>query len=215
MLADEVDYVIGVDTHRDQHVLAVVVASSGGVLAQRVVRSKAHGYAKAMRFASDHAPGARIWAVEPGRPLRRRLRSLPEQPRRDGARGRSYCSWRAAAAGRAARGFAPALARATQRRRRAPHRDRPAPQRDRDRAGELARRATTATAGRAAAASAARAHGHPISSRSSSCCAHSHAASRRQPKRRASSSGRSSATSAHSCPTCSTRQASARSSRHN
>ena len=26
MLADEVDYVIGVDTHRDQHTLAVVVA---------------------------------------------------------------------------------------------------------------------------------------------------------------------------------------------
>ena len=28
MLADEVDYVIGVDTHRDQHTLAVVVAST-------------------------------------------------------------------------------------------------------------------------------------------------------------------------------------------
>ena len=31
MLADEVDYVIGVDTHRDQHTLAVVVASTGAV----------------------------------------------------------------------------------------------------------------------------------------------------------------------------------------
>jgi transposase len=64
MLADEVDYVIGVDTHRDQHVLAVVVASSGGVIAQRSVRSNARGYAEAMRFAGDHAPGARVWAVE-------------------------------------------------------------------------------------------------------------------------------------------------------
>ncbi len=26
MLADEVDYVLGVDTHRDEHVLAVVAA---------------------------------------------------------------------------------------------------------------------------------------------------------------------------------------------
>jgi len=26
MLADELDYVVGVDTHRDEHVLAVVVA---------------------------------------------------------------------------------------------------------------------------------------------------------------------------------------------
>ena len=64
MLADEVDYVVGVDTHRDQHVLAVVVASSGAVIAQRSVRSNARGYAEAMRFAGDHAPGARVWAVE-------------------------------------------------------------------------------------------------------------------------------------------------------
>ena len=64
MLADEVDYVVGVDTHRDQHVLAVVVASSGGVIAQRSVRSNARGYAEAVRFTGDHAPGARIWAVE-------------------------------------------------------------------------------------------------------------------------------------------------------
>jgi transposase len=64
MLADEVDYVVGVDTHRDQHVLAVVVASSGAVIAQRSVRSNARGYAEAMRFAGDHAPGGRIWAVE-------------------------------------------------------------------------------------------------------------------------------------------------------
>ncbi len=64
MLADEVDYVVGVDTHRDQHVLAVVVASSGAVIAQRSVRSNASGYTEAMRFAGDHAPGARVWAVE-------------------------------------------------------------------------------------------------------------------------------------------------------
>jgi hypothetical protein len=34
MLADGVDYVIGVDTHRDQHTLAVVVAPTGAVLSQ-------------------------------------------------------------------------------------------------------------------------------------------------------------------------------------
>ncbi len=33
MLADEVDYVIGVDTHRDEHVLAVVTAPAGAVVA--------------------------------------------------------------------------------------------------------------------------------------------------------------------------------------
>jgi hypothetical protein len=31
MLADELDYVIGVDTHRDEHVLAVVTAPAGAV----------------------------------------------------------------------------------------------------------------------------------------------------------------------------------------
>jgi len=64
MLADEVDYVIGVDTHRDQHTLAVVVAPTGAVLAQTVVRASARGYAAAVRFAERHAPGGRAWAVE-------------------------------------------------------------------------------------------------------------------------------------------------------
>jgi transposase len=92
MLADEVDYVIGVDTHRDQHVLAVVVASSGGVIAQRSVRSNAHGYAEAMRFAGDHAPGARVWAVEGaghyGAGLARYLSSRGETVREVGSTAR-------------------------------------------------------------------------------------------------------------------------------
>jgi transposase len=64
MLADEVDHVIGVDTHRDQHTLAVVAAPTGAVLAQTVVRAKARGYANALRFAAKHAVGTRAWAVE-------------------------------------------------------------------------------------------------------------------------------------------------------
>ncbi len=89
MLADELDYVVGVDTHRDRHTLAVVAAPSGGVLAQRSVRTNARGYAEAVRFADEHAPGARLWAVEGRRSLGRRSRSPPEQPRRDGDRERS------------------------------------------------------------------------------------------------------------------------------
>src|SRR5881398_549384 len=64
MLADEVEYVIGVDTHRDQHTLAVVNAPAGAVLAQAVVAASAHGYAEALRFAERHAGGVRVWAVE-------------------------------------------------------------------------------------------------------------------------------------------------------
>ena len=33
MLADELDYVLGVDTHRDEHVMAVVTAPAGAVVA--------------------------------------------------------------------------------------------------------------------------------------------------------------------------------------
>ena len=64
MLADERDYVVGVDTHRDQHVLAVVAAPSGAVIAQRSIGAEAGGDAEALRFAHRHAPGARVWAIE-------------------------------------------------------------------------------------------------------------------------------------------------------
>src|SRR3954462_2155716 len=64
MLADEVDYVIGVDTHRDQHTLSVVVAPTGAVVAQTVVRASGAGYARALRFAGSHAGGVRAWAIE-------------------------------------------------------------------------------------------------------------------------------------------------------
>jgi len=63
MLADELDYVIGVDTHRDQHTLAVVAAPTGAALAQRSVRTDACGYREALRFAGRYA-GARVWAIE-------------------------------------------------------------------------------------------------------------------------------------------------------
>jgi transposase len=64
MLADEVDYVIGVDTHRDQHTLAVVVAATGAVVAQSSIRTDRRGYEVALELAGGYAAGARIWAVE-------------------------------------------------------------------------------------------------------------------------------------------------------
>ena len=64
MLADEVDYVVGVDTHRDQHVLAVVASPTGVVVAQRSIAASGRGYATALRIAQDYATGERVWAVE-------------------------------------------------------------------------------------------------------------------------------------------------------
>jgi transposase len=64
MLADEVDHVIGVDTHRDQHTLAIVSAPAGAVVAETLVCATGRGYADALRFAERHALGVRVWAIE-------------------------------------------------------------------------------------------------------------------------------------------------------
>ena len=44
MVADELDYVVGVDTHLDEHVLAVIAAPSGAVVAQRSIQASGRGY---------------------------------------------------------------------------------------------------------------------------------------------------------------------------
>jgi transposase len=82
MLADRLDYVIGVDTHRDQHALAVVDAGTGAVLAQTVAAANTDGYGQAVRFADQHAGGGRVWAIEGaghyGAGLARHLKRLGE-----------------------------------------------------------------------------------------------------------------------------------------
>jgi transposase len=64
MLAEKVDYVVGVDTHRDQHTLAVIAAPTGVVVAQHSVDTSRRGYMEALGFAGRHTVGVRVWAVE-------------------------------------------------------------------------------------------------------------------------------------------------------
>ena len=64
MLADQLDYVVGVDTHRDEHVLAVVAAPAGAVGARQAVGANTGGYREALRFADQYAGGTRAWAIE-------------------------------------------------------------------------------------------------------------------------------------------------------
>jgi transposase len=65
MLADELDYVVGVDTHRDTHALAVVAARSGGVVVVEPSLSACpRGYRRVLELAEVHAAGARAFAVE-------------------------------------------------------------------------------------------------------------------------------------------------------
>jgi transposase len=64
MLADELDYVLGVDTHRDEHVMAVVTAPAGAVVAGSAAPANARGYRELLRLAERQAPGRRAWAIE-------------------------------------------------------------------------------------------------------------------------------------------------------
>ena len=64
MLADQLDYVVGVDPHRDSHALAVVDVVSGVVVFEATVAASGDGYADALKLADQHAPGRRAFAVE-------------------------------------------------------------------------------------------------------------------------------------------------------
>ena len=64
MLADELDFVVGVDPHRDVHALAVVDVRTGGVVFEATVVADGEGYASMLRFADQHASGRRAFAVE-------------------------------------------------------------------------------------------------------------------------------------------------------
>jgi transposase len=63
MLAELVDGVIGVDTHRDT-LTAAAVTNLGGVLAQTTTSADAAGYQQLLDFADRHVVGRRLWAVE-------------------------------------------------------------------------------------------------------------------------------------------------------
>ncbi len=64
MLADELDFVVGVDPHRDAHALAVVDVRTGGVVFEATAVADGEGYACLLRFADQHAAGRRVFAVE-------------------------------------------------------------------------------------------------------------------------------------------------------
>ena len=62
-LADTVDGVIGVDTHRDT-LAAAATDRVGGVLAQTETAADLAGYQRLLEFGRAQVPGRRCWAVE-------------------------------------------------------------------------------------------------------------------------------------------------------
>ncbi|WP_030926026.1 IS110 family transposase [Streptosporangium amethystogenes] len=63
MPAEQVDGVIGVDTHRDT-LAAAAVSPLGAVLAHAEAVTDAHGYLQLLEFARKHIPDRRCWALE-------------------------------------------------------------------------------------------------------------------------------------------------------
>lgn len=64
MVAQSIDVVVGVDTHRDAHALAVVGAGTGEVIAEFVIRADPAGYRGALARVEALGRGERAWAVE-------------------------------------------------------------------------------------------------------------------------------------------------------
>ena len=64
MLADQLDYIVGVDPHRDSHALAIVEVVSGVVVFESTVAANSDGYRRALEVAERHAPGRRAFAIE-------------------------------------------------------------------------------------------------------------------------------------------------------
>jgi transposase len=64
MLADELDYVVGVDPPRDEHVVAVVAAATGAVVAGTAAAANMGGYRALLAAVERQAPGRRVWAIE-------------------------------------------------------------------------------------------------------------------------------------------------------
>lgn len=63
MLAEIVDVVIGVDTHKHTHTAAVIDATTGAVLDQATVDTDPDGYAELVAMADRHS-GLRAWSIE-------------------------------------------------------------------------------------------------------------------------------------------------------
>jgi transposase len=92
MLADRLDYVVGVDPHRDVHALAVVHVLSGAVVLETTVAASSNGYAQALKLVEVHASGRRAFAVEGTGSFGAGLTRFLTGPRRAGARGRQAAS---------------------------------------------------------------------------------------------------------------------------
>ena len=103
MLADELDYVVGVDPHRDAHALAVVEVRSGVVVFETTVAADSGGYAEALRARRAARAGSACVRGRGHRLLRRRSDALPDRAAASGCSRSAGCDGSGARAARPTR----------------------------------------------------------------------------------------------------------------
>jgi transposase len=81
MLAELVEVVIGVDTHKHTHTAAVVAAATGATTVTMTVAATAAGSQQLLELADQH-DRRRVWAIEAHRRLRRRPDPVPDRASR-------------------------------------------------------------------------------------------------------------------------------------
>jgi len=65
-LAQQVDLVIGVDTHKHTHTAAIVDAATGGKLSELTVSTDPGGYGELLAWGETVGGGSQVWALEGG-----------------------------------------------------------------------------------------------------------------------------------------------------
>ncbi|WP_337824535.1 IS110 family transposase [Amycolatopsis sp. A1MSW2902] len=65
MLADTIDAVIGVDTHRDTHQVEIALPASTPI-ATRAIPNTSTGFAQLLAWIGEHSPGPRVVASVEG-----------------------------------------------------------------------------------------------------------------------------------------------------
>ena len=63
MVPDQLEFVIGVDTHKSRHTVAVV-DHLGGLIASTGVAATAAAFGRLMEWLKERAPRSRVWSVE-------------------------------------------------------------------------------------------------------------------------------------------------------
>lgn len=64
MLSNEADYIVGIDTHKETNTASVLEPATAAFTDPVTVITDQSGHKALLRYAGEHAPGPRVWAIE-------------------------------------------------------------------------------------------------------------------------------------------------------